>query len=162
MSDLNEKLQNFLKDIKENISNEKDVDFASEKMLELTAEYMKVIESFNSRIQELENAQASIESKVNKIQTSVDGIENDIYEDEYDFEIVCPYCNTEFVADVTSKSDIKCPECNNTIELDWNDEEEEFSCSGSCSSCGSKCHGDWSEEYGEFESLDEEDNEDED
>ena len=161
MSDLNEKLQNFLKEIKENISNEKDADFASEKMLEITAEYLKTIENFNSRLEELENAQTSIENKVDKIQASVDGIENDIYEDEYDFEIICPYCNTQFFADVTSKSDIKCPECNNTIELDWNDGEEEFSCSGSCSSCGSNCHGDWLEEYGEIESFDEEKNEEE-
>ena len=38
------------------------------------------------------------------------------------------------------KSDIRCPECNNVIELDWNGDET-TGCSGSCSSCGSNCSG---------------------
>lgn len=44
------------------------------------------------------------------------------------------------------KNEIKCPECNNIIELDWNDEEEDC-CSGHCSSC----HGCGSEEENDDE-----------
>ena len=43
---------------------------------------------------------------------------------------------------VENLKEIKCPECNNTIELDWSgDLEEGEGCSGHCSSCGG-CHND--------------------
>ena len=72
-----------------------------------------------------------------------------MYEDGFDFEIICPYCNAEFIADVESKSNIKCPECQNTIELDWNGGEEINPCSGHCSSCSSKCGESFFEEFGD-------------
>ena len=52
----------------------------------------------------------------------------------------------------SKKSKVRCPECNNMIELDW-DDEEEHGCSGHCSSC----HG-CSDEFEEDD--DEENNED--
>ena len=54
--------------------------------------------------------------------------------DGFDFEIVCPYCNHEFVADIDfeNKRDIECPECHNMIELDFNADE---GCSGDCLGC---------------------------
>jgi hypothetical protein len=58
-----------------------------------------------------------------------------------DFEMICPYCNCEFNAEIgQSKTEIKCPECNNIIELDWNgnpdDNNDEIGCSGNCHRCG--------------------------
>ena len=53
---------------------------------------------------------------------------------------------------------IQCPECHNTIELDWNccDEEEEEGCSGHCSHCSSECVAEDEEEY----KLDDSENDD--
>lgn len=141
MSDLSTRFQDIMKDIENNISNEKDLEFINKKITEISMLYMEVLSGMNeviqNKIDNIEKVQNSIETKVNKIQTSIAGIENDIYDDGYDFEIICPYCNNEFTADIESKSDIKCPECQNVIELDWNGEES--GCSGSCSSCGSNC-----------------------
>ena len=99
-------------------------------------------------------------NKISKMSETLNLIKKDIYEDEdYDFEIVCPYCNHEFVASVEDelKEEIECPECHNIIELDWDDDEEDDCCSGHCHSCGSHCHGEMDEE----EILDDEDVEDE-
>jgi len=53
------------------------------------------------------------------------------------FEIVCPYCEYEFVIDANEdKKEVECPECKNIIELDWSgnlDEDDE--CSGHCHGC---------------------------
>ena len=156
MSDLSTRFQDIMKDIEKNISNEKDLEFINKKITEISMIYMEVLSGMNevilNKIENIEKVQNSIETKVNKIQTSIAGIENDIYDDGYDFEIICPYCNNEFTADIESKSDIKCPECQNVIELDWNGEES--GCSGSCSSCSSNCGA-------EMEDFDDED-EDED
>ena len=76
---------------------------------------------------------------MSKMQQVIDNIEKDIYsEDGFDFEIVCPYCNYEFIIDMDeNKTEVTCPECSNTIELDWSGDidEEENNCSGHCSGC---------------------------
>ena len=87
------------------------------------------------RVKEVEEKQKVKEDRIEIVKKAVDGIENDIYEDDepYEFEISCPYCNNEFVADINSEenTEIECPECHNIIELDWNEEE----CGGCCSGC---------------------------
>ena len=79
------------------------------------------------------------DSKMEKMQQVIDNIESDIYSDEgFDFEIVCPYCEYEFVIDADEdKKEVKCPECKNTIELDWSGDldEHDDGCSGHCCGC---------------------------
>lgn len=54
--------------------------------------------------------------------------------------------------------EIKCPECGNLIELDWNEEEDEcgHNCNGNCE-CG-HCNEEETDDYEEEE--EEEDEED--
>lgn len=124
-------------------------------------EVIKNIEILANKIDNIEKRQKQIEDKVNRIQSSISGIENDIYEDDFEIEIICPYCNTEFVADVESKTEIKCPECQNKIELDWNGGEDQGCCSGHCSSCGSRCGESFFDEFGEDINFIEENDDDE-
>ena len=48
----------------------------------------------DNKVQEIEEKQMEILNRINSVQSAVDGIEKDIYEDDenYEFEIVCPYC----------------------------------------------------------------------
>ena len=68
----------------------------------------------------------------------LEDVENN--QNEYDFEIVCPYCENEFLIDLKQKN-FECPKCNNLIELDWTgnmeEEQEQKSngCAGKCSGC---------------------------
>ena len=80
--------------------------------------------------------QQQLEAKMGKMEQIIDNIEKDIYSDEgFDFEIVCPYCDAEFVVDEDDeRTEVKCPNCNNIIELDWTDEEDGCS-AGGCSHC---------------------------
>jgi len=80
---------------------------------------------------------------MNRVEKELKEIQEDIYGDETDFAILCPYCNYEFVMEgLELKEEIECPECENVIELDWgNEEKEEHSCGG-CGGGGGCCHGD--------------------
>lgn len=87
--------------------------------------------------------QQELENKMNKMENIINKIESDIYLDEgFDFEIVCPYCNNEFITDIDeNKTEVTCPECENIIELDWTgDKDGEFSCGpegcAGCAGCG--------------------------
>ena len=88
-------------------------------------------------MQEIKGNQKIIADKIDKMQQVISHIENDIYSDEaFDFEIVCPYCEYEFVIDADEdRREIECPECKNTIELDWTGDLDDDGCSGHCHGC---------------------------
>ena len=142
MSKLSEEYLKIIKAIEEHISDKEERKYVIKKMSELSSLYIDIIDRVtdvnSKRMENLEKHQEEIDSKLSKVKNTVDLIKKDIYEDDdYDFEIVCPYCNHEFVADIEDelKEEIRCPECHNIIELDWDEDDEEEGCSGCCSSC---------------------------
>lgn len=173
MADLKNKYQAIINDLDKIISDKNELEIVKSKVNELTMMFMDVIDRLTfltvERIDKLEQEQKNIEDRINKVQNSVTGIESDIYDEDdesedesYEFEIVCPYCNYEFVADIDSsmKDEIKCPECNNIIELDWDNDDEE--CSYDCSNCKSATVNEEPENYNLKNNKKEEDNEEED
>lgn len=156
MSVLSDNYKRIVSELENKISNPEELEFVKEKISELSMLFMDMIDSFaekaDEKIKLIEEKQKQIEAKMDEVETAVNEIESDIYTDEegsFDFEIVCPYCNHEFVAEINGKNEIACPECSNIIELDWNDEEEE-GCSGHCSSCHG-CEEDFEEDKEENE-----------
>ena len=140
MSDLKNHYQAILTELENHFQDEEDKVFVLNKFQELSMMFMDVIDRLtyltDIRIKEVEERQQEIDNRIETVKKAVDGIENDIYEDDeaYEFEIVCPYCNHEFVADINSEenAEVECPECHNIIELDWNEDE---GCGGCCSHC---------------------------
>ena len=158
MSVLSDNYKRIVSEIEGKITNPEELKFVKEKISELSMLFMDIIDNLtqkaDEKIKQIEEKQEQIEQKIQQVENAVDEIESDIYEEDdgnFDFEIVCPYCNHEFITEINGKNEIACPECNNIIELDWNDEEEE-GCSGHCSGC----HGCSDED----EDNDEEENED--
>lgn len=144
MGTLKNEYKSFLDDIEKNIKNKEDLEYIKGRFasfLDVVLDQMDYIMSYKEEeISKLENTQNKLSSQINQMQEVIDNIEKDIYaEDGFDFEIVCPYCNYEFIIDVDeNKTEIQCPECQNIIELDWSgdiDEEEDKGCSGSCHGC---------------------------
>lgn len=98
------------------------------------------IENLLKEMKEIKENQKIMNEKMEKMQQVIDHIESDIYAGEgFDLEIVCPYCEYEFVIDADmDKDEIECPECNNIIELDWSgDLCDDECCSGHCHGCSS-------------------------
>ena len=114
------------------------------------------IETLLGEVIELKENQKVMTNKLEKMQQVIDHIESDIYSDEgFDFEVVCPYCEHEFVIDANEdKQQVECPECKNVIELDWTGDlydDEEDGCSGHC--CGCSGCGDSSDEENEDDDM---------
>lgn len=96
------------------------------------------IENLLKEMKEIKENQKIMTEKMIKMQQVIDHIESDIYSNEdFDFEIVCPYCEYEFVIDVDEdRNEVECPKCKNIIELDWSgDLCEDDECSGHCHGC---------------------------
>ncbi len=163
MADLQSSLKNILNDLNENIKNKDDLEYIKTQIYKLTTVFQdeldRIAENNMNKIDSLVARYNQVDERISKMEKSIKNIEKDIYiEDEYDFQITCPYCDYVFEADFTDgvKKEVKCPECCNTIELDWNDEG---SCRGGCAGCSSNCYEDNSIEY-EPEELDEYDDDD--
>ena len=144
---LKNEYKSFLDDIEKNITNKKDLEYVKSRFtsfLDVMIDQMDYIMTYKKdEIEKLEETQKQIEERMSKMQQVIDNIEKDIYsEDGFDFEIVCPYCNYEFIIDMDEdRTEVTCPECNNIIELDWSgdvvvvDQGWLGHCSG-CSGCG--------------------------
>lgn len=143
MKNIKNEYKSFLDDIEKNIKNKEDLEYIKKRFtsfLDVILEQIDHIAEYKKEeIEKLEQAQKQIEERMEKMQSVLDNIERDIYaEDGFDFEIVCPYCNYEFIIDMDeNKTEIECPECKNTIELDWTGDvyDEHHDCSGDCHGC---------------------------
>lgn len=147
MSDMNGKYKQIMKEFETKIKDAETLELVKERFSDLSTMFMDMLDRVTSltanKIQIIQTRQQEIFEKIVSIQAAIDGIESDIYEDEdkYEFEIVCPYCNYEFKVNIEeeSKEEIQCPECHNTIELDWNLDEEFTGCPCDCSCCETGC-----------------------
>ena len=142
MSILKDEYKNFLNDIENNIKNKEDLEYIKRRFADFVDKVLNqidyIVEYKKQEIENLEDTQKQLIERIDKMQRVIDNIEKDIYSDEgFDFEIVCPYCNYEFVVDMDEeKTEIECPECKNMIELDWSgDPSDDDECSGHCSGC---------------------------
>lgn len=139
IKDLKNEMNSFMQDIEAKITNQEERDFILDRTAQLfnviVNEIENVLDYKTNEIEALENKQKEIDGKMDDMEAVLKNITRDIYEDEEDFEIICPYCNNEFDADVDENvTEVICPECENTIELDWGIEEDN-NCNGNCSGC---------------------------
>jgi len=168
MSELKDNYKKIIEEIETHFQNENDVIFVKDKINEVTTLFMDILDRLtyitNSRIEEFEEKQNQLEDKIEDVKQTVTGIENDIYEDEemYEFEIICPYCNYEFVTDINSENntEIECPECKNIIELDWeeDDDTQTHCCSDgecNCEECGYQLEEDYNASEAEGQNQEE-------
>ena len=131
MAEFNENITNILKSAENNKEYDENMkNIISQMVLAFYEELDKIREEYNTKLEHIIFNQKEMENKVAKLQNSVKDIEEDIYEDTNgEFEIICPYCNYEFVADLLDdENEIQCPECKNLIEISFGDE----GCSGKC------------------------------
>ena len=142
MADLSSKYKKIINNLEKNIKDKQELEYIKEQVYAITSLFIdeldKIIEISENKMQDLLANQTELQEKINKVESSVNEIEKDIYmedEEEFEFQITCPYCNHDFVTELTnSTQEIECPECKNMIELDWNDEDSPCE-NGNCSGC---------------------------
>ncbi len=145
MGNLKNEYKSFLDDIEKNIKNKEDLEYIKGRFASFVNVIIDkmdyIIEYKSAEIKKIEGIQNELNERIEKMQQVIDNIEKDIYAEEgFDFEIVCPYCNYEFIIDVDeNKTEIECPECQNIIELDWSgdieDQNNNQGCTGNCHGC---------------------------
>ena len=171
MAKIKDEFHKYLEDLDKNIKNEEDLLYVKNRtasFMNSVLDYVDYILKYKEdKILAIENIQTELEKKMNGLQKDIEEIQQDIYigdmedlefedieelqqfknydkshEEEYDTEIVCPYCENEILVDLSQElNEVQCPECNNIIELEWTGNVEETpeinnSCNhGKCSQC---------------------------
>ena len=152
MTDLKKRFNKILQDIEKNVTNKEDVNYIKTQVYNISLLFLDELDKLAEinlgilnvmidRVKELNRRIATMEKVI-------DNIQKEMYiSPDCDFEIMCPYCGTEFVEDFTDgmEKEVRCPECDNVIELDWNDD--------GCSEHNCNCE--------ECDDCDEEDNQEE-
>jgi len=128
IKELSNEMHQFLNDIKENIKDPEDLKYLlkrTEKFFDIVLKEVEEIVNFKEEeMDRLEEKQKEQDARIEEMQQKVKNLCIDVYDEDYgDFEIICPYCNYEFDADIDeTNKEIICPECNNSIELDWDED----------------------------------------
>ena len=120
-----------MKNLEENIDSKRDLEYAKKQISDLTILYIdeltKVIENLEKKVKKFENKVIDIQNDVKRLE---DEFYNEFEEDDkmLDLEpITCPYCEFKFLIEYDlDNSEIKCPECDNLIQLDWEEYEEDM------------------------------------
>ena len=133
MTDLKKRFNKILQDIEKNVTNKEDVNYIKTQVYNISLLFLdeldKLAEINLNRLNTMIDREKELETKIENMEKIINKLEKEVYssDDDSDFEIVCPYCNTEFIEDFSNgiKYEVRCPECDNVIELDWNEEELE-------------------------------------
>lgn len=156
MSELQNKLNKIMSDIEKNMKDKEEFEYVKTQIYNIYTIFLDEFDELESKCNEkMESILIKckvLDDRMKDIEDAVEKIESDIYiqeNEEFDFDVVCPYCDTEFSVDFSEgqKEIVVCPECENTIELDWNNEHD--GCSGDCHGCGGECGHHHDEEYNE-------------
>lgn len=145
LENLKTEILQFMKDIEINLKDKEDIIYTkerTEKMIDVVLQTLNdVVDHEEKKLLSVTERIEQNEFMLDELKRKVDNVYQDIYdEDDENVVINCPYCGTEFEAEIDEYFDeIKCPECRNSIELDWSgnvDDDQETGCSGNCPHCG--------------------------
>ena len=140
MSELSKKYQEIISELDNRIENKDDLVFVKDRISQISIIFIDLIERMSGVV---ENKISDIESKLDNIENTLSSIREDIYDEDNEAEIICPYCNNEFYTEISNdiETEIECPECHNIIELDMNTDNIEDdlygiqNCKGKCGGC---------------------------
>lgn len=152
MANLKKRFNEIIGELEKNIKNKEDLDYIKSQVYNISLLFLdemdKLAELNLDRLNVMIDREKELGKRIASMEKVISNIEKEMYiSPECDFEIICPYCNTEFVEDFTDgmKHEVRCPECENLIELDWHDDEEcscTHECHGECDECGDSCKED--------------------
>ena len=116
----NKKFEETMSEITNSGYDEKTTIFLKGALLDLAMEHVQDMKNLENKYK---NRIENCENRIDKMEEQFQKLENELFEDDedVDFEpITCPYCNTNFMVQRDhSILELECPECKNTIELDW-------------------------------------------
>ena len=166
MANLKKRFKEILDDIEKNIKNKDDLEYIKSQIYNISILFLDELDKlaeFNvNKLSVMLDREKELCKKVNRMEKIITNLEKEVLSSsECDFEIICPYCNAEFVENFEDNNarEIKCPECGNTIELDWNEDEEcDEDCD--CEDYFDEDEDDSEENFGNEQELDEENSDD--
>lgn len=117
------KFKEVIANLEKHIKNKEDLDYAKKQITELTMSYLNELEKIE---QNYDYKISCCSERIDDLEKAIEKVETE--QEEIDVEpITCPYCNSKFLIEFDKKQkEIKCPDCRNIIELDWEPYEDDM------------------------------------
>ena len=170
MANLKKKFNEILEDLEKNINNKGDLDYIKSQVYNIALLFLdevdKLTELSFDRLNVMIEREKELSKRIANMEKVINNLEREIFiPQECDFEILCPYCNSEFVQDLARglEDEVRCPECGNMIEIDWHETEGccEHECSRECNCEECDEEGDENRDF-DNEDMEEENDEEDD
>ncbi len=122
---LGNKFKEVIANLEKQIQNKEDLEFVKKQVTELTMSYLHELEKIE---QNYDFKVTRCTERIEDLEKSLEDVKEQICHEEIDVEpITCPYCNSKFLIEFDNKQkEIKCPDCKNIIELDWDEYEDDM------------------------------------
>ena len=122
---LGNKFKEVISNIEKQIKNKEDLEFVKKQITELTMSYLNELEKIE---QTYDLKVANCTERIDDLEKALDVVKEQLSDEEIDVEpITCPYCNSKFLIEFDNKQkEIKCPDCKNIIELEWEKFEDDM------------------------------------
>lgn len=122
---LGNKFKEVIANLEKQIKNKEDLEFVKKQVTELTMSYLNELEKIE---QTYDLKVAHCTERIDDLEKSLNDFKEQVSGEEIDVEpITCPYCNSKFLIEFDNRQkEIKCPDCKNIIELDWEEFEDDM------------------------------------
>ena len=122
---LGKKFKEVIANLEKQIQNKEELEYVKKQVTELTMSYLNELEKLE---QTYDLKVANCVERIDDLEKSLDELNQKIEHEEIDVEpITCPYCNSKFLIEFDNRQkEIKCPDCRNIIELDWDEFEDDM------------------------------------
>ena len=129
MSKFEEQYQKIIKTLENNIKDEEKLGLAKyqlDKMIQsIVDDFSDVLDRYDEKIEFIEKNNIKNNERLRELEEKLESFEKMIELEDYDIFVTCPYCGFEFQTEYDETiTEIPCPECQELIEIDWDDEEE--------------------------------------
>ena len=96
MSELNKKIKTIINDLEKNIENKEELDYVKNQVYNVALLFVEEIDKLMQMIvdngENIMQVNSNLDSRMSKIEKKLQNIEKEFFlEDEFDFEITCPY-----------------------------------------------------------------------
>lgn len=124
---LGNKFKEVIRNIEKHVSDKEECSYVKEQITILTMSYLNELEKLE---QNYDSKISRCSERIDDLEKSLDSMlaENEKNNEELDVEpITCPYCNSRFLIEFNNRqNEVKCPNCKNIIELDWDVEDDDM------------------------------------
>ena len=128
VSNFKEQYQRIIETLENTIKDEKELESAKSQLDDMIQsivdDFSSILDKYDEKFEVIEKYNNKNEERLKELEAKISEFEKMIELEDYDIFVTCPYCGFEFQTEYDENiTEVPCPECQEIIEIDWDDED---------------------------------------